>query len=301
MIRVSGTDGSSVLLEADMAKRVAYVVLKMAEQGLPLHLTEGYRPVGVPADRYITEESKTSTGGSNQWFQKGREDRGETPSAAVPGTSRHGAGRAVDWSTEHMVSRAFFMAQAGLVRNIPTESWHAEPLNTPTVDLDQKAGFLMALSEAQQKAMFDALLAGGGAWAWPEAIVGVIRKEVIPLINDVRAGRILFPGAPYYMAHAIVNTVRAEGGKELTPEDIGKLVQTNVKQAIREALTESGMNMRTAQAEEIIGTLTARLAPPEQADSVDAIAELEASIARVDAAAALPIEDAVIVEDKPAS
>lgn len=96
-----------------------------------------------------------------------------------------------------------------------------------------------------------------------------------------------------------MNAVRAEGGKELTPEALGDLVQTNVKQAISDALRDVGMDVRTAQASEVIGVLTARLAPPEQLEPVDAIAELEASVASVDTAAALPIEDAVIVEDKP--
>lgn len=138
-VTVYGTDGkSNVLLEADMAKRVAYVVRKMKENNAVLTLTEGYRPVGSPGDQYITQASRTSTGGSNQWYQWGRQARGETPSALYPGTSRHGKGLALDWSSptdRDMNLRAHFMAQAGLVRNVPSESWHAEPLQAPTVDL----------------------------------------------------------------------------------------------------------------------------------------------------------------------
>lgn len=138
-VTVYGTDGkSNVQLEADMAKRVAYVVRKMKENNAVLTLTEGYRPVGSPGDQYITQESLTSTGGSNQWYQWGRQARGETPSALYPGTSRHGKGVAIDWSSptdRDMNLRAQFMAQVGLVRNVPSESWHAEPLRAPTVDL----------------------------------------------------------------------------------------------------------------------------------------------------------------------
>lgn len=67
-----------------------------AATGVTLTVTEGYRPLGIESDRRVLVESKTSTRSSNQWFQKGREDRGLTPSAATPGTSVHGWALAID-------------------------------------------------------------------------------------------------------------------------------------------------------------------------------------------------------------
>lgn len=137
---VKGSRGTEVLLEPDTARRVRYVVAHMQAAGHELLLTEGYRPVGQPADQYVTAEARTSTGGSNQWFQWGRYQRGLTPSAAWPGTSRHGSGVAIDWNaptTAGMRVRAEAMHMVGLVANVPSESWHAEPLGPVLVDLTQ--------------------------------------------------------------------------------------------------------------------------------------------------------------------
>lgn len=104
--------------------------------GVRLGVTEGYRPLGVPADRNVTVESKTSTGGSNQWYQKGREDRGLTPSAAIPGTSVHGWGLAIDisnynpvWSWLKANARTYGFA----VDVIADERWHIEFVGSLTI------------------------------------------------------------------------------------------------------------------------------------------------------------------------
>lgn len=151
MLWAYGTDGSAVLLEPDMARRVAYVSRRMRESGAALALTEGYRPVGVQADQHVRVESQTSTGGSNQWFQWGRYQRGETPSAAWPGTSRHGSGLAIDWAsptTADINIRSRLMAEVGLVRNVPSESWHAEPLAAARVDYSKELPVFSKLATA---------------------------------------------------------------------------------------------------------------------------------------------------------
>lgn len=63
--------------------------------GHRISMLEGYRALGIPADRKVRVQSKTSTGGSNQWYQQGREDRGLT-TAAIPGYSNHGCAIAAD-------------------------------------------------------------------------------------------------------------------------------------------------------------------------------------------------------------
>lgn len=139
---VYGTDGtgpggkgrSSVVMGDDAGVRLQWVSNEFGARGKRFSVTEGYRPVGVPADRFIKSNAfglpvtPTSTGGSNQYFQKGREDRGETPSAATPGTSEHGL---IDWGTgaidcdvDDMALRAQLMGVVGLFRTVPAESWH---------------------------------------------------------------------------------------------------------------------------------------------------------------------------------
>lgn len=157
MYRVYGCGAgknSSVLLDLETAARVAVMVWYVQQKGGTTHMTEGYRPVGVEADQYVTDASRTSTGGSNQWFQWGRYQRGLTPSAAWPGTSRHGEGRALDSNapTAHdMRLRAEGAWLAGLVFNVPSESWHCEPLGTPQTDLTPWYEFVKKGSSSNTK------------------------------------------------------------------------------------------------------------------------------------------------------
>lgn len=138
------------LFTRDLARRVRWVAAQVRARGFTLKITEGYRPVGVPADQYVLVESKTSTGGSNQWFQWGRMNRGETPEAAYPGTSPHGRGEAVDWDTNNMAVRSEYMRLAGLGQTIASESWHAAIVGPPLVNIPEEGGFLMALTDAEQ-------------------------------------------------------------------------------------------------------------------------------------------------------
>lgn len=116
--------------EPDMADRMTWL---HAQTGISCQ--EGYRPLGVPNDQYIRNESQTSTGGSNQWFQWGRYKRGETPSAGTPGTSSHGWGLAADITPgrENAAVRDA-CAKVGLIFTVSSESWHVAADGTPTVD-----------------------------------------------------------------------------------------------------------------------------------------------------------------------
>jgi hypothetical protein len=91
MIRVQ-----SAYFMPECAKAMAAAIAECANYGIHVNINEGYRPLGIPSDRNVRDERKTSTGGSNQFYQAGRADRGETPSAATPGHSNHGAGIAAD-------------------------------------------------------------------------------------------------------------------------------------------------------------------------------------------------------------
>lgn len=116
--------------EPDMADRMDWLI---GQTGITCQ--EGYRPLGVPSDQYVRNESQTSTGGSNQWFQWGRYQRGETPSAGTPGTSSHGWGKAADITPgRENAGVRDACAKVGLVFTVSSESWHVAAVGTPTVN-----------------------------------------------------------------------------------------------------------------------------------------------------------------------
>lgn len=120
----------------EMYRRIAWAVpearYRAGNPGI-VTVTEGYRALGVPGDFLIRDASQTSTGGSNQWYQKGRESRGETPSAATPGYSTHGFALAADLggpgANSSLVVGVF--EEAGLLFTIPSEPWHCDASGTP--------------------------------------------------------------------------------------------------------------------------------------------------------------------------
>lgn len=119
------------LFEAAAAKAMTAALAEVRAKGIKIHINEAYRPLGAPADQNIRSNgngdpvSKTSTGGSNQWFQYGRMNRGETPTAAYPGGSIHGWGKAADVSPgrDNGTVKAIF-EKHGFHFDIPSESWH---------------------------------------------------------------------------------------------------------------------------------------------------------------------------------
>ena len=148
--------------------------------------------------------------------------------AAVPGTSNHGWGVAVDfgspidnassdmhaWLRSNAAGYGWFWAG-----NDFGEPWHWEydgrnvdapraaryNSSTPT----QEEGLLMALTKDEQKQVHSALVSKGG-WYWPEAIVGVVRTEVAKKVDRVLAGDIKWPGAPYNAFDALAGILRKE-------------------------------------------------------------------------------------------
>jgi hypothetical protein len=126
-------------LDADMYSRMKFVFKYVRDRGATISGNEGYRWLGVPADKNVRTKNKTSDGTSNQWFQKGREARGETPSAAVPGFSNHGKCKSTDTDTSDIALRDIAFALVGMRRDIRSETWHGTIFRDPIVDLSSYA------------------------------------------------------------------------------------------------------------------------------------------------------------------
>lgn len=128
-----------VWVSPDMAARLGYAFPRIRARGATISLTEGYRWLGAPSDRAIGRRggraSETSDGTSNQFYQKGREDGGFTPSAATPGGSNHGKGNSVDTDCSSISIRDEEFEKVGLRRDIASETWHATIYKAPSVTL----------------------------------------------------------------------------------------------------------------------------------------------------------------------
>lgn len=113
--------------EPNAGKAIAAALAECARHGINVHINEGFRPLGVPGDAKVHNESQTASKRSSQWFQYGRMQRGETPAAAYPGGSIHGWGKAADVNPgrNNPQVNAIFNAH-GYVFNIASESWHAQ-------------------------------------------------------------------------------------------------------------------------------------------------------------------------------
>jgi hypothetical protein len=126
-------------LTPDMARRVIYAFARIRARGATIRGNQGYRWKGIASDRRIGAlglgEELTSDGTGNQFYQKGREDAGYTPSAATPGFSNHGDGNSVDTDCSSLQIRDEEFAKVGLRRDIPSETWHATIFRDPSVDL----------------------------------------------------------------------------------------------------------------------------------------------------------------------
>lgn len=130
-------------MRPDAAHAMIAAIAEAARHGIVVRLNEAYRPLGIPADQFIKANtagnpvSKTSTGGSNQWFQYGRMKRGETPAAAYPGGSIHGWALAADLNSSPGASGAgnpqlvAIMKTHGFIFDIGSEPWHAHFVGIP--------------------------------------------------------------------------------------------------------------------------------------------------------------------------
>lgn len=169
--------------------------------------------------------------------------------AAKPGTSSHGGfweGRqtlAMDyhnWSTLYGGDQAAWFADCRAVgltpgmimrsRGYPDEPWHVIDLDpwapAPAgIGAEPFGGFLMALSDAQQQQMYNALVAGNGAYGMPEAIVNVLRSEIAPAIVAIAMGGIFYPGTNWNAFQTLTNVVREDDGREMPTVDEGEIAE----------------------------------------------------------------------------
>jgi hypothetical protein len=133
-----------------LARRVRYLLREYRRRNPNGYIfaNELYRIKGVPSDQYVRNSSETSTGGSNQWFQWGRGERGETPSAAWPpygsehgdwdeggDGSEPGEGGAGDFNCDDIGLRDEIAAEVGMTRTISSETWHYGVRDIVHVDL----------------------------------------------------------------------------------------------------------------------------------------------------------------------
>ena len=118
-------------LRPDAAEAMLGAIAELAKSNIKVFINESYRPLGVPADQYVRDASKTSTKSSNQWFQWGRMKRGETPAAAYPGTSVHGWAVASDITNGSNSTLRAVLKKYGFVFDVPSESWHAHFIGLP--------------------------------------------------------------------------------------------------------------------------------------------------------------------------
>ncbi|RFA12173.1 hypothetical protein B7R22_17240 [Subtercola boreus] len=120
-----------VWLEPEFGARVSLSNEDLRADGYWVIENEGDRPLGIPSDMLVRDASKTSTGGSNQWYQWGRKERDETPEAADPtqgeGTSEHGWAMADDSNSNNPPRRKAISATYGCVYPIASETWHRQP------------------------------------------------------------------------------------------------------------------------------------------------------------------------------
>lgn len=122
-------------LSPDLYRRINFVFQYIRSRGGRISGTEGYRWKGVPNDANVRDPKRTSDGTSNQWFQKGRQRRGETPAAATPGASLHGYGKSTDTDTNSPIWRDEALRLVGMKRTVASETWHADIVGNPLVDL----------------------------------------------------------------------------------------------------------------------------------------------------------------------
>jgi hypothetical protein len=121
-------------LKADAAHALIAAFEELNKRhGIHMKINEGYRPLGIKSDMNVRDYTKTSTHDSNQWFQYGRMKRGETPTAAYPGGSIHGWGKAVDLAQPNRNNDTVVkvLRAHGWVFDIGSEPWHCHYVGIP--------------------------------------------------------------------------------------------------------------------------------------------------------------------------
>jgi peptidoglycan hydrolase-like protein with peptidoglycan-binding domain len=176
----------NAFFKPDVADAIAAAIAECATHGVHVNINEGYRPLGIPADQNIRSNSngdpvsKTSTGGSNQWFQYGRMKRGETPTAATPGGSIHGWGKAADVNPGHNnATVASVFAKHGFAFDISSESWHAHYVNgsTPVPPSPSNADEVTVQMELKKRGFYSGTVDGiFGSASW-KAVQSFLKQQ----------------------------------------------------------------------------------------------------------------------------
>ena len=124
---------------SDLLARTRWAFHHIREDGGDINLNEAGRPFGVSSDQYVRNAWETASGLSTVWYQWGRAERGETPSAANPAggiyASEHTRGIATDTNANPMWLREKYFAMVGMENTIASETWHWAIRSDPTVDL----------------------------------------------------------------------------------------------------------------------------------------------------------------------
>lgn len=140
--------------------------------------------------------------------------------------------------------------------HLPTAGIGGKP-DTNT-DTNSAEGFLMALSDAQQAAVYDALVnQKGGYYYKTDAIINILRDELKPILTLIQQGHIRFPGADYNAFPAVINAIREEGdpapaisaaelARELAPliaSNVGSLSDADVARIAKAATDEQAKRL----------------------------------------------------------
>jgi hypothetical protein len=189
----------------ELARRLRWAFAYIRARGGTITANEIRRVVGSPKDRAIGAAGKpasaTSTGGSNQYYQLGRQDlwvktggKEGTPSAAQPGEGDHPAGNAADTDTDRPDLRRAAYALAGIDFTVPREEWHGAVRGTPRINVDDLASAGLPNTATPTRKKLDMTLVnvhddnnkGGGnpAKIWVEA-----GKPDLVMADDIEAAQ----------------------------------------------------------------------------------------------------------------
>lgn len=132
-------EGGLFTPDSALLPRVRWAFAQIRAEGGDITLNEAGRPFGVPGDADVEDSSQTASGLSTVWYQWGRYQRGETPSAANPAggayASEHTQGIAIDCNANPTSLRAKYFPMVGLANTISSESWHWAIRGPSNVDL----------------------------------------------------------------------------------------------------------------------------------------------------------------------
>lgn len=192
-------EGGLFAPDSQLLPRVRWAFAQIRAEGGSITLNEAGRPFGVSSDQYARSSQDTESGLSTVWFQWGRYERGETPSAANPAggvyASEHTQGIAIDCNANPTSLRAEYFPMVGLENTIASESWHWAIRGPSQVDLSAYAdtGFTpFANEEIDMAAREDILAAVSDLKAW--VLGGAVQWILIqdgPTITALSPGNVV--------------------------------------------------------------------------------------------------------------